>query len=313
MRRIVFCLFVFFIFAFQLNSQEGSKWKELSSDINCLVVSDSGRNGYYDQKQIAELMGTIGEDIWLRCIASTGDIHHFDGVRSTLDPLWMTNFELIYNHPVLMLPWYPALGNHEYRGCPQALIDYSEISARWRMPDRYYTQVVKGKKSTLRLVILDTTPLIDYCRLDEGTYPEAHLQNREKQLEWLESVLSNATEDWIVVLGHHPIYADTPKNPAENAGMQKVLDPILKRHPNVSMYIAGHLHTFQHIVKSDTEMDYVINGSASQSRPSVGEVDGTVFCEATTGISLICADKKELKLYMLNKEGNVIHSISHIK
>ena len=36
-------------------------------------------------------------------------------------------------------PWYGVLGNHEYRGNTQAMMDYSEISRRWNMPDRYYT------------------------------------------------------------------------------------------------------------------------------------------------------------------------------
>ena len=50
------------------------------------------------------------------------------------DPLWMTNYELIYSHPELMIDWFPLLGNHEYRGNTQAVLDYSNISRRWTMP-----------------------------------------------------------------------------------------------------------------------------------------------------------------------------------
>jgi hypothetical protein len=83
---------------------------------NFYVANDLGRNGYYDQKPIAELMGTMGEEIGPEFVLATGDVHHFEGVRSVNDPLWMTNYELIYSHPELMIDWFPILGNHEYRG-----------------------------------------------------------------------------------------------------------------------------------------------------------------------------------------------------
>lgn len=57
-------------------------------------------------------MGTMGEEVGPEFVLATGDIHHFEGVRSVNDPLWMTNYELIYSHPELMIDWFPILGNH---------------------------------------------------------------------------------------------------------------------------------------------------------------------------------------------------------
>ena len=62
---------------------------------NFYVANDLGRNGYYDQKPIAELMGTMGEEIGPEFVLATGDVHHFEGVRSVNDPLWMTNYAKI--------------------------------------------------------------------------------------------------------------------------------------------------------------------------------------------------------------------------
>ena len=76
------------------------------------------------------------------------------------DPLWMTNYELIYSHPELQIPWYPILGNHEYRGNTQAVLDYSAVSRRWQMPARYYSKVFEEDGATLRVVFIDTTPLM---------------------------------------------------------------------------------------------------------------------------------------------------------
>ena len=65
---------------------------------NFYVANDLGRNGYYDQRPIAELMGTMAEEVGPEFVVATGDIHHFEGVRSVNDPLWMTNYELIYQN-----------------------------------------------------------------------------------------------------------------------------------------------------------------------------------------------------------------------
>ncbi|MBP8777538.1 MAG: metallophosphoesterase, partial [Bacteroidaceae bacterium] len=108
---------------------------------NFYLANDLGRNGYYEQKPIAELMGQMAEKIGPEFVIAAGDVHHFEGVRSVQDPLWMTNFELIYSHPELMIDWFPILGNHEYRGITQAVLDYTKISRRWNMPARYYSRV----------------------------------------------------------------------------------------------------------------------------------------------------------------------------
>lgn len=289
----------------------------MEKKVNFIVGNDLGRNGYYDQKEIAATMGAIGEAIGIDCIAAPGDIHHFNGVMSTSDPLWMTNYELVYSHPELMLDWYPTLGNHEYRGNTQAVLDYAKISARWTMSGRYYTKVISGGKDTektsVRLVFLDTTPMIDKYREDSDEYPDACHQDYKRQLVWADSVLTAAKEDWVIVLGHHPIYADTGKDTSERDDMQARLNPILKSHKNVSFYICGHIHNFQHIRKPGTDIDYIVNTSGSLSRPKVAKVDGTQFCDGRSGFSLITADKSHLILYMMDKTGTPIYKIEKTK
>lgn len=145
----------------------------LDDHFNFIVANDLGRNGYYDQKIIAEQMGELAENTGIEFIAAAGDIHHFEGVASVNDPLWMTNYELIYAHPELMIDWFPILGNHEYRGNTQAVLDYSKVSRRWSMPGRYYAKSFKlDGNATLKLIFIDTTPLIDkYHKEAEESYP----------------------------------------------------------------------------------------------------------------------------------------------
>ncbi|WP_300792338.1 metallophosphoesterase [uncultured Bacteroides sp.] len=292
-------------------AQTPESWKALEKPLNFYLANDLGRNGYYDQKPIAELMGNMAETVDIECVVAAGDVHHFEGVRSVNDPLWMTNYELIYSHPELMIPWYAILGNHEYRGNTQAVIDYSKISARWNMPDRYYTFVMENDGITVRFVMVDTAPLIDKYREDDE-YSDACKQDMDKQLSWIDSLLTTSKEDWVLVVGHHPIFAETGKDDSERLDLQKRLDSILRKHTNVDMYLCGHIHNFQHIRKVDSNIDYVVNTSGSLSR-KVKPIDGTRFCSGDTGFSLICADKKELNLHMINKEGKVIYTVTRNK
>ena len=89
------------------------------------------------------------------------------------------------------------------------------------------------------------------------------------------------------------------------------MDPILRRN-KVDMYLCGHIHNFQHMRTSGSNIDYVVNSSGSLSR-KVQPVEGTVFCSSDSGFSLITADKKTLKLHMLDKEGKVLHTITRNK
>lgn len=284
---------------------------DLDGDIKLMIGNDLGRNGYYEQEPIAELMGEVAEAVGPDAFLALGDTHHFLGVQSVDDPLWMTNYELIYSHPELQVEWCPILGNHEYRGNTQAVIDYSGISRRWAMPSRYYYRIFDNDGTRVKVVFIDTAPIIDKYHADTVEYPDANCQDVDAQLKWIDNELSRDDKaDWVIVAGHHPVYAQTPKQSSERKDMQKKVDPILRKH-KVDMYVCGHIHNFQHISKNG--IDYVVNTSGSLSRPEVTSTEGTVFCSGVAGFSVLTATPKELTLSMIDDKGNVIHQVTRSK
>ena len=293
-----------------VNAQTPEQWRTMKGDVNFFIANDLGRNGYYEQKPIAELMGKVAEEVGPEAVVAAGDIHHFDGVASTQDPLWMTNYELIYSHPELMISWWPVLGNHEYRGNTQAVLDYRSVSRRWEMPNRYYTKVLEDNGVTVRLVFIDTTPFIDKYHCEK--YSDVNLQDIDAQLRWIEATRRDAKEDWVMVVGHHPMYAQTKKDIIEQQDMQRRLLPILQRYQQkVAMFVSGHIHNFQHIRRGSDGIDYVVNSSASLAR-KVTPTEGTVFCSPSEGFSVVSASKKQLSLYMIDKDGKMIHEVKRI-
>ena len=212
-------------------------------------------------------------------MAAAGDIHHFEGVASVEDPLWMTDYELVYSHPELMLEWYPILGNHEYRGNTQAVLDYGGVSRRWVMPagiirkrSKWTTTHRSGWYGWIRRRSSTSTT-------KRPKNPTATLRHRiwRRRLRWIDSTLTASDETWKIVIGHHPIYADTDKDEEERLDLQERLDTILRRH-GVDMYICGHIHNFQHIRRAGSDVDYVVNTSGSLSR-DVRPIEGTLFLQ----------------------------------
>jgi 3',5'-cyclic AMP phosphodiesterase CpdA len=181
------------------------------------------------------------------------------------------------------------------------------------MPDRYYTKSFKTEEGeSVLIVFIDTPPLIDKYRNETESYPDAIQQDMQKQLDWIDATLKSATEKWKIVVGHHPVYAETSKDDDERTDMQKRVDPVLRKH-NVDMYICGHIHNFQHIRVKDTNIDYVVNSSGSQSRKVKNPVEGTVFSSGEAGFAVCSVASDELNLYLVNKEGNILHTVTRKK
>jgi len=285
---------------------------ELDGRFTFLIASDLGRNGYYDQGPMAEMMGEVAKLADPEFVAVAGDVHHFFGVRSVQDPLWETNFEWIYKHPELMIPWHPVMGNHEYQGSTRAVLDYSSVSRRWEMPARYYAMTFTASDGAdLLLVFIDTTPLIDKYRGDPVKYPDARKQSMKRQLAWIDSTLGRSRAGWKVVVGHHPVYSGTTKEERERRDLQERLRPLLDKHL-VDASISGHIHNFQHIRVPGSGVDYFVNSSASQSREVV-EIEGAVFGSPEAGFSLCTVTETELTITFVNQEGEIIYQYERKK
>ncbi len=281
-----------------------------SSNFNFIIISDFGRNGYYNQKEVAEKLTEVSLKSGMQYFVTAGDNFQVKGVQSTQDPLWMTSFENIYTHPVTHNDWYPALGNHDYGGNVQAQVDYSKISRRWKMPATYYTVVKESKGTSVRLVILDTQQMVMAFQGRFSDDERYSLEIAKKQLAWADSVLAVAKEDWIVVVGHHPVYSAHPsrKNTEE---LVEHLNPMLKKY-NVDFYVGAHDHIFQHLKNPDSQVDYFVNTAGSQVRDASSN-EMTVFSASSPGFSLCSATKTDLSMYFIGIEGKPLYSYTRKK
>jgi acid phosphatase len=274
-------------------------------NLNFLVVGDWGRDGNEHQREVAVQMGKAAETLASQCVISVGDNFYEDGVQSTSDPLWRSSFEDIYSAPSLQVPWYVALGNHDYRGVPQAQLDYSRISKRWRMPSRYYK--VPGSQigaPHLDLFVIDTSPLVHKYRKDVHSAIAENVASQDvsAQLRWLDAQLSQSVAPWKLVVAHHTVHSggsghgDTPET-------TELIQPLLLKH-GVQAYINGHDHDLQHIRRGG--VDYLCCGAGSEVRP-VQAVTGTLFCTARSGFAAVRSSPDSLSLEFRDFTGAILY------
>ncbi|MGQ9620721.1 MAG: metallophosphoesterase [Bacteroidales bacterium] len=278
-----------------------------NSTFNFIIISDYGRNGYMHQTNVAKIMGDIAEEINARFIVTGGDNFQINGVASISDPLWLTSFENIYTHPSLHVEWYPALGNHDHGGNIQAQIDYSKVSRRWKMPAPYYTLTKTRDSVSIRLVILDTQSIVNGISNPGKNYST---ENAMKQIHWTDSVLASEKEDWVIVVGHHPVYSAHPTR-QNTEELVEYLNPTLNKY-DVDFYIGSHDHIFQHLKDTLNKVDYFVNTAGSSVR-NVARNNMTIFAASSPGFSIVSASKKELSIYFINIEGKPIYKFTKSK
>jgi acid phosphatase len=237
--------------------------KQSTDSLNFLVISDFGGQGGKIQKDVAVQMGKIAQLEKTKFIITGGDNFHQNGIPSAHDPRWKSEYEDIYSDLSLMVPWYASLGNHDYVGNAQADIEYSKLSTRWKMPDRYYTHTEKiNDTSDVLFVHIDTSPFITDYRNNDSIY---HVlgQDIHKQLKWIDSVLASSRALWKIVVGHHPIYSSVGNHGNTKELIDDVL-PLLQKY-GVRIYICGHEHFLQYLVHGN--INFFVCGGGAASRP----------------------------------------------
>lgn len=296
---------------------KGVEYK-VSSDLEVIedafhfyIIGDWGRQGEEGQQAVADMMAKAVKVIEPELIISTGDNFYPNGVASVHDPLWRTSFEEVYHHFALQLPWYVVLGNHDYRGNAQAEIDYTKVSRRWNMPDRYYNfDRTSDDDARLSFIFIDTSPF-DHDYYTEETYRSAVItQDTAKQKIWLDSLLNiKQSSDWLFVSGHHPMYTGGKRANEENTVRQE-LESLFKKY-KVPFYFAGHEHDLQHI-KPEGATHHFISGAGSEIRPT-GKLPESLYAESEHGFMIASVTKTNVLIQVLNEKGELRYKYSFTK
>ena len=130
--------------------------------------------------------------------------------------------------------FYAALGNHDNQT--------NRFYKPWNMNgERYYTYA----KKNVKFFALDS----DYMD--------------PKQLQWIDTELKNARDDWKIVYFHHPLYSSGGRHGSE-VDLRVTLEPLFVKY-GVNVVYAGHDHVYERI-NPQKGIYYFVVGSSGQLR-----------------------------------------------
>jgi predicted MPP superfamily phosphohydrolase len=91
---------------------------------------------------------------------------------------------------------------------------------------------------------------------------DSNLMDR-KQVEWIETTLRDAREDWKIPYFHHPLYSNAGRHGAA-VDLRVLLEPLFVKY-GVNVVFSGHDHVYERI-KPQKGIYYFVSGSAGQLR-----------------------------------------------
>jgi tartrate-resistant acid phosphatase type 5 len=274
-----------------------------SGALSFIAMGDWGRQGEFNQRAVAAQMAKAARRLDAAFILALGDNFYPNGVQSVNDPQWRTSFEDVYTAHALHVDWYVALGNHDYDGNPQAQVDYSQISRRWRLPARYYAfreKVADGVDA--EFFVLDTSPFITESGGELQRHAVPHTDTTA-QRKWLDSALTASTAKWKFIVGHHPVYGH--RLYPVIAEMERLLVPRLAKY-GVAAYISGHEHRLQHILPAGSVTHYFVSGAASETVPGA-RVPGARFVSSQSGFFAMSLTRDSLIVQAVDDEGRMLY------
>ncbi len=281
--------------------------EETENSLDFFVLSDWGYNGSDNQLRVAAEMENVARIVRPEFVLTCGDNFQLTGVKSTSDLQWGLNFEDVYTDRSLLIPWYAALGNHDYEGNPDAEVAYSNLNDYWKMPSRYYSFVEPVDSfTTVRFIVLDTEALIsEYRNLpDPGNYSTL------AQYSWLVNLLPQVKEDWIVVVGHHPVYSANLYH-GDSKEINIMIKPLLD-HYKVDFYLCGHDHNFEHAREEGKTTDYFVNGTGGTLR-ACSSNERTVFSLSKLGYTYISISRRMASVRFITDEGRMAYNYNRFK
>jgi hypothetical protein len=195
-----------------------------------VAIGDMG-TGSKEQYEVGAQMNTWRAKFPFDMVIMLGD--NMYGSQRPQD--FVDKFESPYK-PLLDagVKFYAALGNHDNQT--------NRFYKPWNMNgERYYSY----SKKNVKFFVLDS----DYMD--------------PKQLQWIDTELKNARDDWKIVYFHHPLYSSGGRHGSE-VDLRVTLEPLFLKY-GVNVVYAGHDHIYERL-NPQKGIYYFVVGSSGQLR-----------------------------------------------
>ena len=294
---------------------------DLLGKITFFAIGDQG-GGSIPQWHVAEAMEKRAEQARdLDFVILLGDNFYIKEPLTIDSPYWDSRFENVYSGEYLStVPFYAVLGNHDYREedaenendmargesarspsmkkaantNAEVQIEYSQKhlgSNRWRMPAHYYSQDFGAwaGRPILRIVFLDTN-------LDQAGL------SRETEFIKKQFAASPTGPLWKIAVGHHPLHT-YGKHHGENVENAAILLAAM-REANVDIYISGHDHNEQVIVREGEPYQFISGAGGKSVVPVKTQAPDLKYSNAAYGFLEMQIDPAAIDIALVDADAH---------
>ena len=263
-----------------------------ADQVNLLAIGDWGADNSV-QAAVASAMASYVErnQIKLDAVLLLGD-NFYVKLSGVDDPQWNTLFEQMYDPKRLAVPFYAALGNHDYKdGKAPIELDRAKQNqkSRFKLPARWYR--------------VDLPPVI-LLALDSNRKELSEAQWTE-QTKWLKTELSKPHAGrWTICFAHHPLFSDSVHG--DDATLQSDWGPAFKRH-KTDFYLCGHDHCLEHLQIPGWPTSFIVSGGGGQSRYEIERENRAKFARSDYGFVHLQFTADKARVNFLDRDGKSLH------
>ena len=257
-------------------------WTTTPERVRFAAIGDNGSGGR-QAMAVAERMAETYLQAPFGLVALLGDISYYGNFADRYDDVFARPMRPLIDAGV---GFELAIGNHD-RDLRHSDEGLEEIEAELQLlgtPSLYYTT---------------THGPADFFFLDSSV-PGVFGPGASTQWEWLDDTLAASTNQWRIVVLHHPLYSSGRHG--STVGARERLEPILARH-HVDLVLAGHDHHYER-THPQNGITYVVSGGGCKTT-SVGRSSFTAAAASILQFLLIDIHGDRLDARCIQVDGQI--------
>lgn len=272
-----------------------------SAEVNLLVFGDWGAGLTPAEVAVAKRAAAYSTESGVKFDAAflLGDNFYKKMDEGINDPRWHSEFEDLFDPQVLAMPFYAALGNHDYEDSKAiAELSYSKKhpESRWKMPAKWYRVDLPEKDPLVTVFVLDS----NYARLSADEW--------KKETAWLKEQLQRKDNArWTIATAHHPLY--TSGQHGDTKRLINEWGPLFKQY-KLDFFLCGHDHDLQHIEMDGWPTTFLLAGGGGAKIRPMKRNDRGPFARSLNGfLHLRLGEDKAIGTFV-TKDGKIPHRFS---
>ena len=195
--------------------------------------------------------------------------------------------------------FFVSLGNHDYSDAGRSLRAYTgyfalpgDGSSRQPGGERYY----QFSRGPVRIFVLNSN----------AAEPDG-VSKRSRQAAWLRRALAAATDEWCIVVDHHPPYSSD----ARHGSSTEMRWPFARW--GADAMLSGHAHTYERVMRAG--MPYMVNGLGGAARYRFGRpITGSVRrYRADWGAQRVIATERSLTFEFYSVAGTLVDRVRIVR